>query len=86
LKDDADALYVCSDALVNTNRLRINTLALAARLPTMHGVREFVEAGGLMSYGPNYQTCFGVLAIMSIRSYAEQSQATSRSSSRRSTS
>jgi putative ABC transport system substrate-binding protein len=58
LKDDADALYVCSDALVNTNRIRINTLALATRLPTMHGVREFVEAGGLMSYGPNYPDLF----------------------------
>jgi putative ABC transport system substrate-binding protein len=58
LKDDADALYVCSDALVNTNRIRINTLALATRLPTMHGVREFVEAGGLMSYGPSYPDLF----------------------------
>jgi len=29
-------------------------LALAARLPMMHGVREFVEAGGLMAYGPNF--------------------------------
>jgi putative ABC transport system substrate-binding protein len=28
-------------------------LALAARLPTMHGSREYVEAAGLMSYGPN---------------------------------
>jgi putative ABC transport system substrate-binding protein len=37
-----------------TNRIRINTLALAARLPTMHGVREFVEAGGLMSYAANF--------------------------------
>ena len=58
LKDDADALYVCSDALVNTSRIRINTLALATRLPTMHGVREFVEAGGLMSYGPSYPDLF----------------------------
>jgi putative ABC transport system substrate-binding protein len=33
-------------------------LALAARLPTMHGVREFVEAGGLMSYGPSYPDLF----------------------------
>jgi ABC-type uncharacterized transport system substrate-binding protein len=53
LKGRADALYVCADPLLNTNRVRINTLALGVRLPTMHGVREYVEAGGLMSYGPN---------------------------------
>jgi ABC-type uncharacterized transport system substrate-binding protein len=53
LKGRADAFYVCIDPLVGTHRIRINTLALAARLPTMHGSREFVEAGGLMSYGPN---------------------------------
>jgi putative ABC transport system substrate-binding protein len=34
--------------------LRINTLALAARLPVMHGSREYLEAAGLMSYGPNF--------------------------------
>jgi putative ABC transport system substrate-binding protein len=54
LKGRADALYVVSDPFVNTNRIRINTLALGARLPTMHGFRELVEAGGLMSYGPNF--------------------------------
>ena len=53
LKGRTQALYVITEALVNTNRIRINTLALAARLPTMHGARDFVEAGGLMSYGPN---------------------------------
>jgi putative ABC transport system substrate-binding protein len=53
LRGRADALYVCVDPLVNTHRIRINTLALAALLPTMHGLREYVEAGGLMSYGPN---------------------------------
>jgi ABC-type uncharacterized transport system substrate-binding protein len=53
LKDRADALYVCTDPLVHTHRIRVNTLALAARLPTIHGTREYVEAGGLMSYGPN---------------------------------
>ncbi len=54
LKSRAEALYVCPDPLVNTNRIRINTLALGARLPTMTGVREYVEAGGLMSYGPSF--------------------------------
>jgi putative ABC transport system substrate-binding protein len=58
LKDRADALYVITDALVSTNRIRINTFTLAARLPTMHGVREYIEAGGLMSYGPNYPDLF----------------------------
>ncbi len=58
LKGRADALYIITDALVSANRIRINTFALAARLPTMHGVREYVEAGGLMSYGANYSDLF----------------------------
>jgi ABC-type uncharacterized transport system substrate-binding protein len=58
LKGRVEALYVCADPLVTTNRVRINTLALAARLPVMHGVREYVEAGGLMSYGPNFPELF----------------------------
>jgi len=53
LKGRAEALYVVTDPLVNTNRIEISALALAARLPTMHGARELVEAGGLMSYGPS---------------------------------
>ena len=48
------ALYVAADPLVTANRIRINILALAARLPTMHGFRELAEAGGLMSYGPSF--------------------------------
>jgi len=58
LKDRADALYLCPEPLMNTNRTRINILAVGARLPTMHGVREYVEAGGLMSYGPNFPDQF----------------------------
>ena len=58
LKSGADALYVASDPLLNSNRVRINTLALGARLPTMHGFREYVEAGGLMSYGPSLPNQF----------------------------
>jgi len=53
LKGRADALYLCPDPLMNTNRTRINILAVGARLPTMHGAREYVEAGGLISYGAN---------------------------------
>jgi putative ABC transport system substrate-binding protein len=58
LKDRAEALYVVIDPLTNTHRGRINTLALAERLPTMHAIREGVEAGGLMSYGPNIPDLF----------------------------
>jgi putative ABC transport system substrate-binding protein len=55
LKGRASALYVCQDLLTRgSNRLRINTLALAARLPVMHASRENLEAAGLMSYGPNF--------------------------------
>jgi len=58
LKSRADALYVCTDALANTNRIRINIAAVGERLPTMHGSRDYVEAGGLMSYGPNFPDLF----------------------------
>ena len=50
----AEALYLASEGLVDANRLRINVLALGARLPTMWAQQELVEAGGLMSYGPNF--------------------------------
>ena len=43
LKGRAEALYVCGDPLVNTNRIRIIAPALAARLPTIFPFREFVE-------------------------------------------
>jgi ABC-type uncharacterized transport system substrate-binding protein len=58
LKDRAEALYIVIDPLTNTHRVRINTLALAERLPTMYAIREGVEAGGLMSYGPNIPDLF----------------------------
>jgi ABC-type uncharacterized transport system substrate-binding protein len=58
LRDRADALYLCPDPLLNTNRIRINVLAAGARLPTVHGHREYVQAGGLMSYGPNLASQF----------------------------
>ena len=58
LRGRAEALYVPADPLVNSNRVRINTLAQGARMPTMYGFREYVEAGGLVSYGPNIPHLF----------------------------
>jgi ABC-type uncharacterized transport system substrate-binding protein len=58
LKGRADALYLCGDPLVDTNRIRIITLALGARLPSISDFPEYVEAGGLMSYGPNFPDLF----------------------------
>ena len=58
LKGRADALYICSDPLVTTHRVRINTLAVSQKLPTMNAFREYVQAGGLMSYGPNFPDLF----------------------------
>ena len=54
LKGRAGALYIPAEPLANSNRTRINSFALAAQLPTMYGSAEYVEAGGLMSYGPNF--------------------------------
>ena len=58
LKAEADALYVVDNALVTANRMRITALALSTRLPTTFPGRDFVQAGGLMSYGPDYQALF----------------------------
>jgi ABC-type uncharacterized transport system substrate-binding protein len=59
LKGRAQALYVPATPVALVNRIRINTLALAAHVPTMFGVREYVEAGGLMSYGPHWPHMWG---------------------------
>jgi putative ABC transport system substrate-binding protein len=58
LKGRVEALYVGTDPLMNTQRVRINTLALNARLPSVCGFPEFVEAGGLISYGANFSALF----------------------------
>ena len=58
LRGNADALYVCIDPLVNTSGVRINSLALAARLPTMHSSRDNIDAGGMISYGPDVTDLF----------------------------
>ena len=58
LKGRVDAVIVVADPLTTTNRVPIVTLALAVRLPTMHTIRENVDAGGLISYGTQQSDLF----------------------------
>jgi putative ABC transport system substrate-binding protein len=58
VKAKADALYVAIDQLMVANLTRILDLALGTRLPTVFSTRDFVRAGGFMSYGPNYSDLF----------------------------
>lgn len=58
LNQGVTAVYVLSNPLANTNRAHINALALREKLPTMHSFREYVDSGGLMSYGSNTSDMF----------------------------
>jgi putative tryptophan/tyrosine transport system substrate-binding protein len=58
LKKSAQALFVSSDALLNANREQISAFALGRRLPTIYGYRDGAAAGGLISFGPNYEDLF----------------------------
>jgi len=58
LKSQIDALYVVGDALITANLSRIITFALSRRLPTTFNTRDYVQAGALMSYGPNFPALF----------------------------
>jgi ABC-type uncharacterized transport system substrate-binding protein len=58
LKDRADALYVVANPLIFSNIIRINILAAGARLPTSYIAREYVQAGGLLSYGPSFEEIY----------------------------
>jgi len=58
LNGRAGAFYACADSLVFANFTGIINSTNAARLPTMNYTREFVEVGGLVSYGPNYADLF----------------------------
>ena len=58
LKGSADALHVCTGPVTNSNRTLITTLANGARLPTIHGSRLYVRAGGLVSYGADIPDMF----------------------------
>jgi len=57
-REHAEALLVLGDLLTLTHRIRIVDLVAKGRLPAMYGLREFVEAGGLMAYGPSLPDLF----------------------------
>jgi putative tryptophan/tyrosine transport system substrate-binding protein len=62
--EQADALYVVINELLNANRLLIVTSALEARLPAIYGTRNWVQSGGLMSYGSNFSALMARAAEM----------------------
>jgi putative tryptophan/tyrosine transport system substrate-binding protein len=64
LGNKADALYVVSDALIAANRAQIIRLTLSQHLPTIFSYDDYVDAGGLMSYGPNFADLFKRAASM----------------------
>jgi ABC-type uncharacterized transport system substrate-binding protein len=51
--DDLQALYVSWNPVINIHRAQVIAMASKLRLPAMYGFREFVQSGGLMSYGPD---------------------------------
>ena len=59
----ADALIVFSDPLINSNERRIVDFAIASRLPSMYTYREFVDAGGLIAYGPSITDLYKRAAV-----------------------
>jgi putative ABC transport system substrate-binding protein len=59
MKGKVDALYVCTDPFVTHHQIGINTLAAGAGLPAMQAFRHHIEAGGLISYGPDFRDLFG---------------------------
>ena len=62
-KERPNGLYVLGGGLMNANRKRIADFALKSRLPSTYGRKEAVDAGGLMSYGADYDDLFRRAAV-----------------------
>jgi putative ABC transport system substrate-binding protein len=67
IKDHAEAVYAPETPINVRQRKLLVELALEHRLPAIYGSREYVEAGGLMSYGPNFSELFARAAIYTDR-------------------
>jgi putative ABC transport system substrate-binding protein len=57
-RDGAQALINTPGGIISTQQRQVLDFAAKNRLPAMYHNSEFVEAGGLMSYGPNYRDLF----------------------------
>ena len=79
----ADAVLIATSTLFLERRVRLATLAAYHRLPTIFGMREFVEAGGLMSYGEKVEELYRQLGIYSGRILKGESPLTCRCGGRR---
>jgi putative ABC transport system substrate-binding protein len=62
-KQRSDGLYVTTGPLMSTNQKRIADFALKSRLPSVYGIREAVDAGGLMYYGADLVDSYRRAAI-----------------------
>jgi putative ABC transport system substrate-binding protein len=62
-KEKARAVFVIADPMLFSVRQRISDLAIKHRLPSIHGPSEYVESGGLLSYGPSYPDLFRRAAV-----------------------
>ena len=58
VQNRAEALLIAPDALFTSRRAQLATLSLRHAVPSTHVIREFAEAGGLMSYGPNLANAY----------------------------
>ena len=67
IKEHAEAVYAPETPVNVRQRKLLVELALEHRLPAMYASREYVEAGGLMSYGPNFSELFARAAIYADR-------------------
>ena len=57
-RDRPDALFVVPDAFLTSRRVQLATLAMRDRIPATYALRDYVEVGGLMSYGPDFTEVF----------------------------
>jgi putative tryptophan/tyrosine transport system substrate-binding protein len=63
VREHADALFVAPDSFFNTRRVQLANMAARHLIPTAFGVREYVDAGGLMSYGTSLTDMYRLVGV-----------------------